>query len=61
MTTKWMTMVCPQCEAVVELTPEFQIWNFQDETFAHPIGYCSMKCCEIAGQVKMRIKERAGA
>lgn len=61
MTTKWMTMVCSQCKVTVDLTPEFKIWNFQDETLAHPIGYCSMECCEIAGLVKERIKQRGDA
>lgn len=57
--TKWMTMVCPQCKATVELTPEFKIWNFVDERFAHPIGYCSMECCDLAGKVKENIYKKS--
>jgi hypothetical protein len=35
-------------------------WNFEDSTWADPIGYCSEECIKYAKVQKELIREKAG-
>jgi hypothetical protein len=35
-------------------------WNFEDPTWADPIGYCSEECIKYAKVQKELIREKAG-
>jgi len=60
MTTKQMTWICSWCRSKNEMNVHTLIYNFTDESYADPIGYCSVECVEHAKVAKESILRKAG-
>ena len=48
MTTKPMQIVCSWCRGLTAMSENKMWWNFDDPTWADPIGYCSEDCIKQA-------------
>jgi hypothetical protein len=40
--------------------PDTLVWNFDDKSYADPIGYCSEECIKAAGALKELWLKKAG-
>jgi hypothetical protein len=60
MTTKPMKIICSWCRGSREMGPDTLVWNFDDQSFADPIGYCSEECIKAAGAYKELWMRKAG-
>ncbi len=47
MTTQVMTIYCSQCREGFPMYPDRSWYNFIDESYADPVGFCSPKCLEM--------------
>lgn len=45
--TGFMKIVCGECQEKFPMYPNRLWYNFTDEKFAHPIGFCSPECLEV--------------
>jgi hypothetical protein len=60
MTTKPMKIICSWCRGAREMGPDTLVWNFNDKSYADPIGYCSEECIKAAGALKELWLKKAG-
>jgi hypothetical protein len=60
MTTKPMLIICSWCKGKTPINTEKMWWNFEDSTWADPIGYCSEECIKYAKVQKELIRKKAG-
>jgi hypothetical protein len=64
MTTKPMTWFCSWCHEAKQMNSHTMIWNFNDQLFADPIGYCSEECIKhalVRKEMALAAMEKAGA
>ena len=64
MTTKSMKWFCSWCHEAKEMNSYTMIWNFVNESFADPIGYCSEECikhAQVRKEMQLAAMEKAGA
>ena len=60
MNTKPMLIICSWCKSKTPMDQNKMWWNFENPSFADPIGYCSEKCITQAKARKELMLKQAG-